>query len=259
MNHRCARGEHCSERELVRNDEGGVTAARGAQIMAPYGLCRRCFSFARQAIGHLTLDVAELTVLMGRQASPEAVERVVYTPEARLPIRVGLEALRCDIDRSVRVWSVVVAAELRLDWNAGKARRTRLGHRVQRGVEILTRNMDTLVAQPPTSVPAWRDGLGYRTWRGGWTATTQDGVEAVLDLMRLHQIAYACAGRTRLIHHSVVPCPFCEQRALTKENGQDKAVCWSDQCHGREIDKKHWDWLIAVTVREKELDGVVVA
>jgi len=260
MDHRCARGEHCSERELIRDDAGEVTSRLGARITQAYGLCRRCLSFARQAIGHLTLDVAELTALMGRQASPGEVERVVQTPEARLPIRVGLEALRSDIDRTVRCWATALASELRLtSWNAGKAHRSRLGFRVKRGVEILARNMGALVELGPTLIPVWDDSLGYQTWRGGWRSSTQDGTEGALDLMRLHQIAYACAGRTKLIHHSIVPCPFCEQRELTQENGADDVRCWSDQCHGRKIDKKHWDWLIAVTMREKELEGVVVA
>lgn len=251
--HRCQRAEHCSEVELERDAEGTVTARHGALIPEAYGLCHACRDKLRDAIRHLTLDVAELTMLMPSGGGGVGGQRVGYTPEPPLPIRVGIEALRAEIDNEVQVWVEVVAERLGVEWDTEGARRSRIGHRVQRAVDLLAVSTDTLLGLPPVELSAWIDG--EPVWDHDLDCQDvieTDGVQGAMRLMTLHHKAFLAAGRAKLVIHLDARCMHCDQRTLVRENGASSVVCRSDQCRGREVHERHYDWFVAITLQEEQ-------
>lgn len=282
--HRCARNSRCADREKVVTGrttgwescdcgchgrgpdvpcdlDGGCGHQHiepadkhewfGAQILHPEGLCEMCAAHVGQAISHLPLDVAELTVLMAATGSAGDGAKVRSTRTPPVPIRVGIEALRAEIDHELQCWAEPVAEALGIDWDTTAQQQSRLGHRVQKAARLLAAAVPALLALPAQEHMAWADG--EPVWDDdGWHDTVhRDGITGALHLVELHRRVYSVAGRTRLVHRLTGPCPWCSQRTLTRENGADVVRCESEQCRGRAVPERYYDWLAAVVAAEE--------
>lgn len=276
--HRCRRGAACADREKITERPaacescschsgfeqpcdipGGcghlheeTTTWRGAQIAAADGLCRLCRGRVAQAIAHLPLDVAELTVLMASGSGGEQGAKVRGTPTPPIPIRVGIEALRADIDHELQCWAEPVAEALGAAWDTDAAHHSRIGHRVQRAAKLLDGAVDTLLALPAMEHMAWADGLPVLDAAGERDTVWRDGIDGAIALTELHRRAFVVAGRTRLVHRLGSPCPWCGRRTLTRENGASEVLCESDYCRGRIVPESAYDWLAAVCAAENK-------
>ncbi|MBP2370243.1 hypothetical protein [Pseudonocardia parietis] len=229
----------------------------GAGIQTPDGLCATCVRFAAHAITHLKGDVAELTMLIGRGGGAGG-DKITQTREAPIPIRLGVEALRAEIDDQVQTWAELVAERLGIDWDTQTARRSRMGPRVTRAVDLLVNAVDTLVALPPQELLAWQDGEPVWDHELDCQDTAvMDGVDAALHLSHLHWRAYRIAGRTKLVHRLLPRCEHCGQRTLVREDGDEDARCESDRCRGRRIPGGRLNWLVMATtaVEQAARDG----
>jgi hypothetical protein len=247
---RCARGTRCADRSPERDPNGKPTGAMlAAPITTDRGLCTGCVRDVTHALGHLTGDVVELTMLLGRVGmSAEVV--VSSSPDLQIPIRVNVEALRAQIDSELQAWAEPVAEQLGIEWDTTAVHRTRMGPRVQRAAHLLTRSVDTLLALPPQEHPAWVDGEpAWDIELDCQDTVIRDGVDAGITLIDLHRLAYAALGRTKLVHRLPAPCPWCDRVSLVRHNGSDHVEC--EHCH-RKIDQRHYDWLVAVVLREQE-------
>lgn len=278
VEHRCARGAHCADRERLTQRptvcdqcechehgaghpctvQGGcghlhpeTTTWVGTRIAAPHGVCHICASHIGHAIGHLPLDVAELTVLMAATGAA-AGDKVRSTPTPPIPIRVGVEALRAEIDHEVQCWVEPVAERLGIVWDTGGAHRSRLGHRVQHGARLLSRAVPTLLGLPVQEHPAWSDGEPVFDSDGCQDTVCRDGIAGALYLVELHRRVFVSAGRSRLVHRLGAPCCWCGQRTLTRENGASVVRCESVVCRGRAVPERHYDWLVAVVAAEEK-------
>ncbi|MFC5992930.1 hypothetical protein ACFQE5_01745 [Pseudonocardia hispaniensis] len=243
----------------------------GALIATEYGLCPGCVRAIGYDIAHLKGDVADLTMRIARDGAVSG-DKVAATREPPTPLRLGLDALRAEIDHETQAWAEPVAEALGIDWPSGQQLRAmRLGPRVQRCVDLLTKTVDTLVALPAQEHPAWTKD-GQPAWAiqhesdpgpGAWqileradrwphepirATTVRDGVDGALCLSQLHHRVYQRLGRTRLVHRLPARCPWCWQRTLVRDNGAAHVHCESDQCRGRTIDERHYDWLVQATL-----------
>lgn len=299
---RCARAQRCADREKVTDrakacDEcdchshggdypcsvpggcGHLHAEKdgwlGAQILTRDGLCRICTDHVSQAIRHLPLDVAELTVLMAANGASSNTGKIRSTPTPPIPIRVGIEALRAEIDDELQCWAEPVAERLGIDWDTDARHHSRLGHRVQAAARLLAAAVPTLLVLGAQEQPAWtadgRPALSVdlesdpgpaawailerdMTWpyRPIRATSVRSGIDGALHLMELHRQVFAAAGRTKLVHRLTGPCPWCGQRTLTRENGASQVVCESGRCRGREVPERYYDWLAAVVAAEEK-------
>jgi hypothetical protein len=246
----CARGEQCSGRTPERDDKGTATGNwLPAPIAADRGLCDSCRRDVEHALNHLTGDVVELTMMIGRDGMASEVV-VASSPELQVPIRVNIEALRAEIDSELWSWAEPVAEKLGVDWDTHTTNRMRMAVRVQRAAHLLAQAVDTLLALPPTEHQAWEDGLPV--WDPDLDCqdtVTRDGVDAGMRLIYLHYLAYAALGRTKLVHRLTPACPWCDHKTLVRYNGKDHVTC--EHCH-KVIEEKYYDWFVAVLVREEE-------
>jgi hypothetical protein len=278
--HRCARNGRCADREKVNvipkvcdecechshgldhpcSVEGGCghlhkerIETLGARIAAPEGLCAVCAGRVEQDIAHLPGDVAELTVLLAATGSGGGNGgKVRSTPTPPVPIRVGIEAVRAEIDHELQCWAEPVAEALGIDWDTNAQQHSRLGVRVQKAARLLASAVPTLLALPAQEHMAWDDGEPVWDDDGWHDTVTRDGISGALHLMELHRRVFSVAGRTRLVHRLTGPCPWCSQRTLTRENGADVVRCESDQCRGRAVPERYYDWLAAVVTAEEK-------
>lgn len=246
----CARADRCADRSPERDEAGKHTGEWiPATITTDRGLCAACVRDVEHALNHLTGDVVELTMILGRAGAPGDV-LVSTTPELPIPIRVSIEALRAEIDTELQAWAEPVAEALGIDWDTNAMGRTRMGPRVQRAAQLLGRAVDTLIGLAPqehsawiNGEPAWDHDLDCQDTR------SRDGVDAALDFIDLHRRAYAALGRTSLVHRLPTPCPWCDQLTLVRYNGADQVEC--ETCH-RHIEEMHYSWFVAVLVREQQ-------
>lgn len=258
--HRCARGPRCPDRDYTTTDHAPThphhqqtttITTVGAPIPTTAGLCPLCTGHTAQAIAHLPLDVAELTVLMAA-GGHTATEKVRSTPDPTTPIRVGVEAVRHTIDTELQAWAEPVAEQLGIDWDTHHAHHSRIGHRVQRAARLLAAAVPTLLRLGPLEHLTWVGGEPARDADGCHDVQVRDGIDGALHLMELHRRVFAVAGRTRLVHRLGAPCPWCGQRTLTRENGADAVRCGSGRCRGRSVPEQCYDWLAAVVAAEEK-------
>jgi hypothetical protein len=231
---RCARGEHCADREPVRDDDGRHTGTwLPRRIAVERGLCDTCVRVVEHALNHLTGDFVELTMLIGRIGAGGEVN-VMATPDLKIPIRVNLEALRAEIDSELQSWAAPTAEALGIEWASTTAlAHTRLAVRVQRAARLLANAVDTLLALPEQEHPAWEHGEPKEDpeMPGVQATIVRDGVDGALALLHLHRLAYSAAGRTEYLERIVLPCTRCGLRALVRRNGKDYVEC--ENCYER--------------------------
>jgi len=247
---RCAAGHDCGDRYPERDESGKTTGLwLPRQITVDRGLCPACTRNVTYALGHLTLDVVELSMLIG-SGDVIAETVVASSPDPTVPIRLALEALRAEIDTELQAWAEPVAEKLNVPWDTSMMGRTRIGPRVQRATQLLLRAVDTLIALPEQEHSAWANGEPV------WDFTldcqdveTRDGIAAGLGFIDLHRRCYSALGRTKLVHRLPTPCPWCDRPTLIRNNGADWVEC--ENCH-RQIEEKYYSWFVQVLVREEE-------
>jgi len=249
--HRCARGDHCQDRQAVRDGDGRHTGSwLPRTITTERGLCDTCTRTVQYALGHLAGDVVELTMLLGRSGG--AMETLVASsPELRVPISLAIEALRAEIDDELQAWAEPVAEELVINWDTSAMGHSRIAVRVQRAASLLMNAVPTLIALPEQEHSAWLNGEPKEDPDdpGVQDTVIRDGVDGALALLDLHRRAYSIAGRTELVHRLPTPCPWCDMRALVRHNGSSHVEC--ENCR-RIIEEKHYHWFTSVLVREEE-------
>lgn len=253
--HRCARLGQCGEKEPHRNDQGKIVAWLPARIQPVRGLCDTCTRGVGYTLGHLVGDVVELTTLIGRGAATSDTH-VSSSRELPVPIRLGVEALRAEIDSELQAWAEPVAEALGIEWDTSAMAHARLAVRAQRAANLLAVSVSTLLALPDQEHPAWE--YGEPVWDPVFLpeqvqdTVVRDGVAGALALVALHGRAYATAGRTKLVHQLPTPCPWCDYRTLVRHNGANHVECETWGCRGADgIEEKHYSWFVQVLAREE--------
>jgi hypothetical protein len=246
--HRCRRNERCAEAEKI--DQRPTTCPEcqchlgpgyncsipggcghlhkpmptkvGGRIHAKDGLCPTCTRVVTHAIGELPRDYVDLTEALQHGAASMG-ELVTATKDLPAPLRVSVAALREEVVTQAVVWGELVADRIGVTWDTDKVdRHTRPGWRLQRAAGLLSRSMSVLLALQPTPVREWADNGWYSTLERD---TDPDGIDGALTLMRLHHIARAVVGQTKLVHELPAPCPNCDYLALARDDGDDHVHC----------------------------------
>jgi hypothetical protein len=252
--HRCARLRNCGEKVPYRDDQGKVLAWLPARITPVRGLCEWCTRGVGHTLGHLVTDVVELTTLIGHGNGATDDDHVSSSRELPVPIRLGVEALRAEIDAELQAWAEPVAEVLGIEWDTAAMARTRLAVRAQRAANLLAVSVSTLLALPDQEHPAWE--RGEPRWDRDLDmqdTVVRDGVTGALALVDLHRRAYVTAGRTKLVHRLPTPCPWCDQRTLVRHNGASQVECETWGCKGAEgIEEKYYSWFVQVLVHEEQ-------
>lgn len=230
---RCAAGGKCAHRE---KKEGRWL---GALLKVAEGLCDGCLSRVHRAIEGAANDVIELSELIGD--SSQHVGEGRRTRDLPTPIRLGVEALRREIDFEVQYWAILVAeecgAEIGLD-------RRRLNDRVAHAASFLVHRVDKLLTMGPQEREAWTsDGeatSGVRIYTG---------LQGALRMIDLHNRVVRVAGRTDLVHRLTPACPYCDHKTLVRANGSSMVEC--ENCH-KQINERHYNWFVDAVIREEE-------
>lgn len=211
MQHRCARQDWCPRRETL--DDGSTV---GGAINAREGLCPDCERVTWQAIEQLPRDYAALNQALGGSTSFE-LGVVSGSSELPVPIRLSVQALQRAIVDELDAWARSVAEVKHVTWRLhGDARD---GWRVDRAARLLSGSLSALLALRGEQHWMWQQQRRV--------LLTRDGHAGALELLRLHHRARAQTGQTVLVHHLPVPCPRCEDQALTRVDGSDSIECRS--------------------------------
>lgn len=252
---RCARQRRCPDKQRVLGPDGKpvkepVNGGQrivylGARIDTERGLCTVCTQTVRNEIPHLAADYRELASLL--PAGGDATgEMVTSTRDLPVPIRLSVEALMKAIDVEVTVWAEQVATAIGAEWDAAAAHSSRGAVRVGAAVDILANTTDTLTTLPAVTRDVYRHGERAYSWHpvpatedssddgaGWWEALyrTQDGLDAALTMLELHDRTRILAGRGELVHRLPAPCPRCDRLTLVRPNGKDHVEC--EACHHR--------------------------
>ncbi|RZT87480.1 hypothetical protein EV383_4405 [Pseudonocardia sediminis] len=251
---RCARDRRCGDRQRVQGPDGRPIKAKGhlvyvgVPINTDRGLCTICTQTVRNEIPHLAADWRELATLIAAGGDTTG-EVVSSSRDLPVPIRLSVEALMRDIDVETTLWAEQVAEALGQDWDIEAAWTSRARIRVERAVSVLTNTTDTLTQLPAIDRDVYRGGERVRVWRPdpeggdvlstgatGWheyTYWAQDGLDAALRMLDLHDRTRILAGRGELVHKLPAPCPNprCGRLTLVRPNGKDHVEC--ETCHER--------------------------
>jgi ribosomal protein L37AE/L43A len=242
---RCASRGGCAHRER-RPAAGGQLQWAGALLTQPAGLCEACQWRVECSIGELPADVLELTELIGATGSTGLGVPIRQSRELPSLLRLGVEALRAEIEFEACFWAAVVAQEVGAQFDITACR---LPARVQLAAQVLRHRVGTLLTLGPQQREAWTpDGEALRDYWGGREVVAYTGLAGGLHLRELHRRVRQVAGRTKLVHRLTPACPICDQRALVRDNGADQVDC--ESC-GKVIEERHYDWFVQVTIAEQ--------
>lgn len=223
---RCARDTFCAASERVQ--QGNERTRAGARITAQQGLCPTCERVVADTIAGLPRDYVDLTVHLGR-GDANLEEKVSGSREPPAPIRTALYALAEAVVFETVTWAEHVAARMSMDWDTRELDRElpdgTLLYRtlpapkaLQQAARILAPNVPVLLALQAEPVVEWSENGQY------WNHTERTGLEAALELLRLHHLVERALGYRKLVHHLPVPCPSCEAE-LVRENGASQVEC----------------------------------
>jgi hypothetical protein len=220
-------------------------------LLPEAGMCHPCQGKVAESIRALAEDVELLTALIAAGGTTES-EYVSASRELQVPIRLGVDALRRQIDVELQFWCVHVAEKLGVRWDLIAQAHSRQQVRVRKASTFLAETMSHLVALPSVAHPIYNEeGRPIRD-----TVDWQSGIDAACHLLELHHRAYRVVGRTKLVHRLTPACPWCDRPQLVRENGQDLVKC--EGCK-RRIPEMHYRWFVKVTIAEERRlrgDGV---
>jgi ribosomal protein L37AE/L43A len=206
-------------------------------------MCTPCQAKVAESIRALADDVEQLTELIAAGGTTQS-EYVSASRELPVPIRLGVDALRRQIDVELQFWCVHVADKLGVHWDLVEQAHMRQSVRVYRATTFLADTMRELVALPSVAHPLYDDEGHPLHDKVDW----QSGIDAACHLLELHQRAYRVAGRTKLVHRLTPACPWCDRKQLVRENGQDVVRC--EGCK-RKIPEKNYRWFVKITIAEE--------
>ncbi|MFR9807086.1 hypothetical protein ACL02T_33035 [Pseudonocardia sp. RS010] len=223
--HRCRRGTRCPRRQL----EGARWL--GAALDAPTGICDTDYRLLDRALGELNELWLALRMLTRPSLAAPAGPGPRGSKTPPLPLRAEPLVTAEAIHRELSGWATLTRAAL----NTRPPRRPdvpkavhpddRLMHLeaydVGRDSQHLAMALDTLLALPRRPMRRW-DPTGTRE-----DVAHLDGADGAVILLNLHQHAIGVAGRSRLVHQSVLPCPLCDCQTLQRDNGDSDWHCAS--------------------------------
>jgi hypothetical protein len=187
----------------------------GARISQERGLCLSCTAHVEDALTGLLGDYVELETLLGVSGDQMVSDTVSATRDLPVPLRVSIIDLQMGIVHEAVSWAEPVAERLGINWDTQNARDSRPGPQLQRALALLGKAVSVLLALPDQD---------HRCWRSGdWLQ--RDGVAGALELLGLHSLVRAVAGRSKLVHDLPAPCPRCDQLTLVRHDGDDHVQC----------------------------------
>jgi len=199
--HLCRQGRKCKSR--VKDTAGKF---HGVGVESPDSLCHVCEEHAFEAIRELGNDLSMLVTSVEDGRAAAAGPKVSFSAERPVPIDLGVDSLRGEIDNEVTRWAI----------------------RVTRGEELtnphatLCANLGTLIDLPPQRVTVW---IPHPDGGDDVGDEILDGVDAVLRLVKLHQRAQAMLGLTETTTFLPDPCPHCGRKALAVSKDQQRVTC----------------------------------
>lgn len=207
-------------------------------------LCGQCYGRLQRTVLQLPDDVSTLTELIAVSVARGEGAKVSGSRELPVPIRLGIEALRAEIDWELIYWAECLGMEAPVSM--------RLPARVARSAQWIRNRLDPLLQLGPQERTTWTiEGEPQRDADGDRHVVVSTGLEGALHLVTLHRRVRVVAGRTRLVHRLTAACAHCGQVALVRHDGSDQVEC--ESC-GNSFDEKHYDWFAQVTAaaqREK--------
>ncbi len=220
---RCARKGDCPGYQRVEstNDDGNPCTIRiGAPLEQDRGLCRICRDSLGPRIDELHSDYFKLYAALGAdEAATAEGDLVTGSRELPIPIRASVRDLAARIVTVLVTWAEPVAEQVGMDWDAAMVHDHVRPHvALAMAVRVLRFNAGVLVDYPAIEVRAWGD-QGYTGF------DEQDGVEAAVELCRLHDRAQTTLGLTELRHRLPAPCPRCDTMTLYRDNGEAHVYC----------------------------------
>lgn len=231
---RCVRGNQC-----VKSVPDPARTGRfiGVLLCEP-GICSACTTHVRDAIGHLPADYSELNSLIAA-GSGQSEDFITGSRELKVPIRLGVEALRQQIDFELTFWAVRTA---RSYWPLDRSN-SLPDHRVKRAAGYLRRNLEDLLRLREVPHVIWDiEGRPVPD-----TVDIQSGTDAALCLLELHYRVKRVAGRTELVHRLSLPCPRCHRATLVRQNGSDVTTC--EHCD-RRIPENEYSWFAHARIQQ---------
>lgn len=221
----CRRGRQCGAAEhrdvevLTPGRDGQATPATIRRLVpgratAPGGLCRVCVSGAHVAVRQLPADYAELQLLLAKGSGGGGVP-VSGSRELQVPIRLGVDALAHAILDELERWAPVLAERSGFAWWPAGSRAARVDH----AAGWLMVRFDVLLDLPPMVVTRIDGGEERISGRNPMRVVEEDGVDAAIALLQLHDRVTAVAGRTERSVRLQMPCPECGRRTLERPEG----------------------------------------
>lgn len=250
---RCARQSDCPGYQRVEVDDeknpGETKVIRiGAPIQQDKGLCRVCCDVTATVIGKLEDDFWQLYGMLGIDQTATATNDLVGgSRELPIPIKPAVRDLAARIVTVATTWAEPVAESMGITWDAELVyNHTRPHAALAKAVGVLRYNVTRLIEHDPIDVRVWTvvDDLPYSTF------TQADGVDAAVELCKLHDRAQSTLGLTDLIHRLPAPCPRCSTAdvnvmALVRENGGHEVYCQRCNISYAEEDYKRLTLILA--------------
>jgi hypothetical protein len=232
LDHRCYRGEHCSERKRING------AFQPVEIAAFRGLCVTDTSQLRWAIEDMSRLYQELgDVLSDEPTKGGGGEKVSHTASLQVPLDLHIQALQAEIDHELLCWADPVAERLGISWDMESMRNRRPHTRIAVSAHLLAHALPVLLSLREVAKLTW-------TTTDERPATVErDGLDGALELLHLHRRARQGAGYRGDVHTMPTPCPRCERTTLQRRDGAELVTCaycrqtwsWDDYqeiCHG---------------------------
>lgn len=233
---RCRRASQCVK-SVPDPDRAGKFI--GVLLCNP-GICKACTTHVHDAIGYLSADYQELNSLIAA-GSGQSEEFVTGSRELKVPIRLGVEALRQQIDYELTFWSIRTSDSY---WPLDRLN-SLPDYRVARAAEYLQHNLDKLLALREIPHLVWDiDGRPVPN-----KADMQSGIDGALCLLELHYRVKRVAGRTALVHRLSLACPYCHRVSLVRENGSDVTSC--ENCY-RRLMPDEYSWFVQARIQQGE-------
>lgn len=196
----------------------------------PAPFCARDTQLIDGALAELPQLYVELHLELGRYGSASG-QRVSGTRERATPVRLEVDALMRQLH-----WTLVTWHELTADavgQTVRTALRQRAGVEVGAACKVLRGQLGVLLRLPPSAVI--RAGV----------VVELDGVQAGLELLRVHARARALLGRHRYVQVREAPCERCGTYALTREAGAELTRC--AECGHHTDEDGYLDWCRRLT------------
>ena len=224
--HRCRAGASCAGRSRAADGQDWIPRVTDTANT----VCTRCRRDIELAVAELWDDYRCLDSLFLVPTEHAGSEIRSGIPGSQVPVNVFSDALMHDIADAIYRCAAAITP------NPAQSAQTAFAQFVTcRG--IVQRNIDTLLAAPPTKHLLWnRAGDDY-------LAEMLDGVQLALALVTLHRRAVSLVGVERPRERMPVPCPQCGSRQLGRDvnpDGIDDDVScracgssWTDQEYRR--------------------------